>query len=73
MFRKLRDHQSQQSHCVGDSSSQGCFEVGEGLTGCCPREGRHGLACAHTLLLKAGHPLHLWCSVSGVPSRGEPQ
>ena len=87
MFSKLRDHQrSHESHCVGDSSSQGCFDVGEGSSGCCPREGRHGCAsgglCAHSLLLKAGHPLmvpSVWeaqrvgCPVMGSPSEWRPR
>lgn len=87
MFRKLRDHhRSQESHCVGDSSSQGCFDVGEGSSGCCLREERLGCAsgglCAHSLLLKAGHPLvvpSVWeaqrvgCSVMGSSSERRPR
>lgn len=77
MFRKVRHHQrSQESHCGGDSSSWCCFDVKEGSSGCCPREGRHGLAsgglCAHSLLLEAGHPLAeaqcVGCPVMGSPS-----
>lgn len=79
MFRKLRDHlRIQESHCVCNSSFQGCFAVGEGSSGCCPRESRYGCAlgglCARSLFFRAGHGAQCGAgSMRGVCSDGQPQ
>lgn len=57
MFRKLRDDQrSHESHCEGDSSSWGCFDLEEGSAGCCPREGGHAVPRDVSVLAASSRP-----------------